>query len=373
MEAEGYAPLKNDSAAWKSIVYVDDASFKHEAGHALSNEMVSTRNGIKGGRDIIKEMFQRGSHVIPLKKEMLSFYHYQRSNKFIDWDHPELKKHLEESELGHYAWRHLGLQHPRVYDKKKERELLYQAWEVPEEFFVEFLGEFLTRPEFLAEHYPEIYKFLQGVLPQQKLVNGKKFLDYLKDHPNMSKHIPLPPPLPPALPDIAASALKKAAPLAMPTADGVGLPAISKPKKAPKHSDDKSYWDIFLEYLPFLDFFSEEKHATGGYLRGPSHAQGGIDLGVLGGVRHEAEGGEYIIRKEAVQRLGIGTLDHMNEHGNLPRNRRFGDGGPSADTNLSSWPYGTSTPYLQMGADWTQVLGPKPDTSDAEAQMREEM
>ena len=40
---------------------------------------------------------------------------------------------------------------------------------------------------------------------------------------------------------------------------------------------------------------------TPGKLTGPSHDQGGIIL--------EAEGGEYIVKKESVDKLGKGTLD----------------------------------------------------------------
>ena len=69
------------------------------------------------------------------------------------------------------------------------------------------------------------------------------------------------------------------------------------------------------------------KKGKGGYLVGPSHENGGIDLGVLSGVRHEAEGGEYIIRKDSVDRLGVGTLDYLNQTGRLPKNRKFVLGG----------------------------------------------
>ncbi|MCB5285546.1 MAG: hypothetical protein LHW45_08170 [Candidatus Cloacimonetes bacterium] len=44
--------------------------------------------------------------------------------------------------------------------------------------------------------------------------------------------------------------------------------------------------------------------AWGGYLVGPGHAQGGIDI--------EAEGGEYIIRKDRVASLGRGFFDFIN-------------------------------------------------------------
>lgn len=44
--------------------------------------------------------------------------------------------------------------------------------------------------------------------------------------------------------------------------------------------------------------------ATGGFLRGPSHAQGGIDI--------EVEGGEYVAAKDRVRALGRGLFDFLN-------------------------------------------------------------
>jgi hypothetical protein len=76
-----------------------------------------------------------------------------------------------------------------------------------------------------------------------------------------------------------------------------------------------------------FDPFSEEKFyfRNGGYLQGPSHEQGGIDLGTFGGVRHEAEGGEYIISKKSVDKIGVGVLDRINKYGKLPK--KYGTGG----------------------------------------------
>ncbi len=42
-----------------------------------------------------------------------------------------------------------------------------------------------------------------------------------------------------------------------------------------------------------------------GKLKGPSHKNGGILL--------EAEGGEYIIKKSSVKKLGKATLDKINK------------------------------------------------------------
>jgi len=73
--------------------------------------------------------------------------------------------------------------------------------------------------------------------------------------------------------------------------------------------------DIFSEKGGKLGFLPQA--ASGGYLAGPSHAQGGIPI--------EAEGGEYVIRKSAVDSLGIPYLNYLNEEGGLPF-MRFGMG-----------------------------------------------
>jgi hypothetical protein len=53
-----------------------------------------------------------------------------------------------------------------------------------------------------------------------------------------------------------------------------------------------------------------KKYNVGGYLEGDSHANGGIDI--------EAEGGEYIITKNSVNRSTIDMLEYINKHGDLP-------------------------------------------------------
>ncbi len=75
----------------------------------------------------------------------------------------------------------------------------------------------------------------------------------------------------------------------------------------------------------------------GGYLIGPSHDQGGIDLGVINGVRHEAEGGEYIVRRESVDRIGARTLDYMNQTGVIPANKKFKIGGMTQSASAIPW------------------------------------
>ena len=60
------------------------------------------------------------------------------------------------------------------------------------------------------------------------------------------------------------------------------------------------------------------KYPTGGMLNGASHEQGGIPI--------EAEGGEFIIKKDSVNRSTLDMLEYVNKHGDLPmsnaKNRR---------------------------------------------------
>ena len=48
----------------------------------------------------------------------------------------------------------------------------------------------------------------------------------------------------------------------------------------------------------------------GGTLVGAPHEEGGIPI--------EAEGGEFIIRKDSVNQNTLDTLDYINKHGDLP-------------------------------------------------------
>jgi hypothetical protein len=63
---------------------------------------------------------------------------------------------------------------------------------------------------------------------------------------------------------------------------------------------------------------AEVKAQVGGFLDGNSHEQGGIPI--------EAEGGEFIIKKDSVNRSTLDMLEYINEHGDLPwsdaKNRR---------------------------------------------------
>ena len=60
------------------------------------------------------------------------------------------------------------------------------------------------------------------------------------------------------------------------------------------------------------------QYPNGGPLDGASHEQGGIPI--------EAEGGEFIIKKDSVNRSTLDMLEYVNKHGDLPmgdaRNRR---------------------------------------------------
>ena len=62
----------------------------------------------------------------------------------------------------------------------------------------------------------------------------------------------------------------------------------------------------------------EKEAQQGGVLNGPSHESGGIPI--------EAEGGEFIIKKDSVNRSTLDMLEYVNKHGDLPmsnaKNRR---------------------------------------------------
>ena len=48
----------------------------------------------------------------------------------------------------------------------------------------------------------------------------------------------------------------------------------------------------------------------GGRLKGAPHSKGGIPI--------EAEGGEYIIKKDSVNKGTIDILEYINKHGDVP-------------------------------------------------------
>ena len=55
---------------------------------------------------------------------------------------------------------------------------------------------------------------------------------------------------------------------------------------------------------------SKRKALNGGTLNGPSHDNGGIPI--------EAEGGEFVIKKDSVNRSTLDMLEYINKHGDLP-------------------------------------------------------
>jgi len=55
---------------------------------------------------------------------------------------------------------------------------------------------------------------------------------------------------------------------------------------------------------------SKRKYVEGGTLNGPSHDNGGIPI--------EAEGGEFIIKRDSVNGSTLDMLEYINEHGDVP-------------------------------------------------------
>jgi len=53
-----------------------------------------------------------------------------------------------------------------------------------------------------------------------------------------------------------------------------------------------------------------KKYPDGGALEGESHAQGGIPI--------EAEGGEFIIKKDSVNPSTLAMLEYINDYGDIP-------------------------------------------------------
>ena len=55
-----------------------------------------------------------------------------------------------------------------------------------------------------------------------------------------------------------------------------------------------------------------------GYLDGPSHEKGGIKFNV-GGEIQEAEGGEFVVKKDSVNSGTQAVLEYINQTGQLPK------------------------------------------------------
>ena len=71
-----------------------------------------------------------------------------------------------------------------------------------------------------------------------------------------------------------------------------------------------------------------KKKQQGGLLKGKSHKQGGMPAVIAGKEPVELEGGEYIIKKSTVDKLGVDTLDAINKGkmqvgGQVPPMKRF--------------------------------------------------
>ena len=60
-----------------------------------------------------------------------------------------------------------------------------------------------------------------------------------------------------------------------------------------------------------------------GKLRGPSHERGGIKFN-LGGEIQEAEGGEYVVKKNSVNPRTQAVLEYINKTGNVPKMKTGG-------------------------------------------------
>tara|TARA_R100000353_G_scaffold31247_1_gene25601 strand:+ start:480 stop:2534 length:2055 start_codon:yes stop_codon:yes gene_type:complete len=67
-----------------------------------------------------------------------------------------------------------------------------------------------------------------------------------------------------------------------------------------------------------------KKKQKGGILSGPSHKKGGIPAIVAKQQPVELEGGEYIIRKSSVDKLGKKVLDTINQKGKIPMMKKGG-------------------------------------------------
>jgi len=62
----------------------------------------------------------------------------------------------------------------------------------------------------------------------------------------------------------------------------------------------------------------KKKKQQGGYLEGPSHKNGGMAAIIGGKEPVELEGGEYIIKKSSVDKIGKDNLARINKEGRIP-------------------------------------------------------
>ena len=76
----------------------------------------------------------------------------------------------------------------------------------------------------------------------------------------------------------------------------------------PFQSEKQRKW--MHQHLPDIAKKWEQKYPHGGAIHGPDHDEGGVPI--------EAEGGEYIIKKDSVNENTLPALEYINETGELP-------------------------------------------------------
>ena len=78
----------------------------------------------------------------------------------------------------------------------------------------------------------------------------------------------------------------------------------------PFKSDKQRRWMHANEPEMAKKWEAETKAQMGGFLDGLPHEEGGIPI--------EAEGGEFMIRKDSVNRSTLDMLEYINTHGDIP-------------------------------------------------------
>ena len=88
-------------------------------------------------------------------------------------------------------------------------------------------------------------------------------------------------------------------------------------------------------YASNMKQIDAQKFAEGGLIQGNSHDNGGVPFTVQGRGGFEAEGGEYIVKKSAVDAYGVSYLDALN---NMKMPKMFAEGGmiPTPINNTAS-------------------------------------
>lgn len=105
---------------------------------------------------------------------------------------------------------------------------------------------------------------------------------------------------------------------------------------------------------------SKRKKQKGGYLSGPSHKNGGIPAVVAGKQPVELEGGEYIIKKSSVDKLGKKTLEEINKKGRIPTMKKGGNTNKfleaGEDTIKNAWGQASDSLKKVYGNDYNAFL-----------------